>query len=395
MASPAPGTIPVDLRFPQARAADERAFAGAAAREPVPAREDVRLRIEADNAAVGVEDGIIVPAGGRFETVLRFPGCQVHPGLINAHDHLHRNHYGRLGTPPYASARAWREDVEQTSGRWISRRNKVPRRDALLQGAWKNLVAGVTTVVHHDAWESEFDADFPLRVAPVPSIDSLSCESDLAAALAGDGPFAIHLAEGTDAAAADEVRRLDRMGGVSARLLAVHAVGAEDDGVRRLRAAGAAVVWCPSSNLFLFGRTAPAALLASGIDVLLGSESLQSGAGSLLDEVREARALGLLSDERLLDAVGATAARRLGIEAPSLREGARADLAVFRCAPLEARTQDVRLVVAGGVARVADAESGLKLERAGARGVLRRFGRVDRWIDQRSAAPAPRQARSA
>ncbi len=356
----------------------------------------MRLRIEADNAAVGVDEGLIVPAGGRFETILRFPGCEVRPGLINAHDHLHRNHYGRLGTPPYVNAWDWGEDIQETSGRWISRRNKLPRRDALLQGAWKNLVSGVTTVVHHDRWEPDFEADFPLRVVRIPCADSLRRERDLDAALAGDGPFAIHLAEGTDAAAAEEVRKLDHLGYVNERLLAVHVVGADDDGVRRLRDAGAAIVWCPTSNLFLFGRTAPGALLAPGIDVLLGSDSLLSGAGSLLDELRAARALGLVSDERLLDAVGAAAARRLGIAGPSLAEGARADLAVFRCSPLEARTQDVRLVVAGGVPRVADAESGLKLERAGARGVLRRFGRVDRWIDQRSTAPrATRQARSA
>lgn len=356
----------------------------------------MRLRIEADNGAVGIEDGIIVAPGGRGESVLRFPGCRVLPGLINAHDHLHRNHYGRLGTPPYTNAYAWGDDIQSTQGRWIARRQKMPRRQALMHGAWKNLVAGVTTVVHHDRWEADFDADFPLRVAQLPTADSLGREPALEGLAHGDGPYAIHLAEGVDPAAAGEVRELERRGLLTHRLLAVHAVGVDEDGVRRLRAAGAAVVWCPTSNLFLFGRTAPAELLAPGIDVLLGSDSLLSGAGSLLDELREARALGLVGDQRLLDAMGVTAARRLGIEPPSLAEGTTADLAIFRCSPLDARTQDVRLVIAGGVARVADAESGLRLERAGARGVLRRFGRVDRWIDQRTTLPrATRQARSA
>ena len=69
-----------------------------------------------------------------------------------------------------------------------------------------------------------------------------------------EGPFAVHLAEGVDAAAAAEVRELARRGLVG-----------------------------PS-------------LLAPGVDVLLGSDSLLTGAGTLLDELRCARELGALSD---------------------------------------------------------------------------------------------------
>ena len=121
-----------------------------------------------------------------------------------------------------------------------------------------------------------------------------------------------------------------------------------------IRASGAAVIWCPSSNRFLYGATAPRALLAPGTDVLLGTDSLLSGDGTLFDELRCARELGHLSDTRLLDAVGSLAARRLGIDEPSLMEGARADLIVLRRSPFDATADDVALVVAGGVVRVAD-----------------------------------------
>src|SRR5690606_40082575 len=104
----------------------------------------------------------------------------------------------------------------------------------------------------------------------------------------------------------------------------------DDDGVRRLRAAGAAVVWCPTSNAFLYGRTAPPELLAEGVDVLLGSDSLLTGDGTLLDELRAARALGLLDDARLAAAVGETAARRLGLAPPPLAPGPAADLVAPR-----------------------------------------------------------------
>ena len=314
----------------------------------------MRLLVEAANAAVGIEDGHVIDSTGDFDIVLRIPDGEVRAGLINAHDHLHRNHYGRLGDPPYPNAYAWGRDIHVRHAGVIARGRTLPQREALLRGAWKNLFAGVTSVVHHDRWEADFDRTFPLRVIRVRNAHSLGFEPDLAAAREGSGPFAVHLAEGTDAASADEVRELERRGLLDRDLLAVHVVGADADGIARLRSSGAAVVWCPSSNLFLFGRTAPRELLAPGIDVLLGSDSLLTGEGTLVDEIRVARSLGLLSDERLLDAVGATAARRLGLPAPSLAPSARADLAVFRRPVLAATPADVALVMVGGVPRVLD-----------------------------------------
>jgi cytosine/adenosine deaminase-related metal-dependent hydrolase len=319
----------------------------------------VRLLIEAADAALGVVDGVITPPRGRFDVKLRIPDGELRPGLINAHEHLHRNHYGRLGAPPYANAYEWGRDIHARDEARIAAGRALPRREALLRGAWKNLRAGVTTVVHHDRWELDFEEAFPLRVVPLPSAHSIGFEPEMESSLAGQlgwGPFTIHLAEGVDESSAEEVRELDRLGLLLPSLLAVHVVGADDDGVRRLRRAGAAIVWCPTSNEFLFGtgRTAPASLLAEGIDVLVGSDSLLTGAGSLLDDLRRAHEIGAVSASRLERSVGATAARRLGIAMPSLDHGLRADLVVLRRPLLEAGEDDVALVVAKGVLRVLD-----------------------------------------
>jgi hypothetical protein len=313
----------------------------------------MRLLVEAANGVLGISHGRIVPPTGRFDVELRVPDGEIRPGLINAHDHLHRNHYGRLGYPPYVNAYDWGRDIHARDAGVIAVGRSKRRREALLHGAWKNVLAGVTTVVHHDAWEADFDADFPLRVARVRSAHSLGFTPSLART-ARPGPFAIHLAEGVDNEAAEEVRELERRGMLDADLLAVHVVGADDDGIRRLRASGAGIVWCPTSNAFLFGRTVPSALVAPGVDLLLGSDSLLTGAGSLLDELRHARGTGLLSDERLEAAVGAVAARRLGLAPPSLAMGARADLLVLRRRLLEATEADVVVVIAGGALRVLD-----------------------------------------
>jgi cytosine/adenosine deaminase-related metal-dependent hydrolase len=314
----------------------------------------VRLRIEAANTAVEIEHGRIAPLSEQADAVLRIPDGELRPGLINAHEHLHRNHYGRLGTPPYHDAYAWGDDIHAHDAVRIAEGKAWPRQTALLEGAWKNLFSGVTTVVHHDRWEPEFDHGFPIRVARVRSAHSLRFEKDPTSWHPADGPFAVHLAEGTNADAADEVWELAERGLLTRDLLAVHAVGLDADGVARLRAIGAAVVWCPASNLFLFDRTAPVGLLAPGIDVLLGTDSCLTGSLSLLDELRLARGLGLLSDERLLAAVGTVAAARLGLPMPSLEVGAVADLAVFRAPIFEARLPDVALVMVDGALRLLD-----------------------------------------
>jgi cytosine/adenosine deaminase-related metal-dependent hydrolase len=345
----------------------------------------VRLLIRTRDAALGVTAGVIVPPSGEFDVTLDVPDGTLQPGLINAHDHLHRNHFGRLGHPPYTDAYEWGRDIHHRCAETIARGRAVPRREALLRGAWKNLRAGVTTVMHHDAWEIAFEEEFPLRVVRVRSAHSLGFEVELPAAPIEE-PFAIHLAEGVNVAAAEEVRALDARGLLTHDLLAVHAVGVDARGIQRLRHVGAAVVWCPSSNRFLFGRTAPAELLAAGIDVLLGSDSLLTAEGSLLRELHVARRLGLLSHDRLRDAVGATAARRLGVEVPSLDVGARADVVVLRRPLLDATESDVAVVVAGGSLRVVDPALLPALGVYANDGWVETAAGVTRWI---SAQPSP------
>jgi cytosine/adenosine deaminase-related metal-dependent hydrolase len=320
----------------------------------------VRFLLRAEHGgAVAVEGSHFVEPRGPFDAVVDLGPGELRPGLINAHDHLYRNHFPRLGSPPYPNAYAWAADLQARCGDVIAPVSAIPRRDTLLFGALKNLVAGVTTVVHHDRWQPDFCDEFPLRVAHVRVAHSLRLERNLAHPRGGNGapqnaPFCIHLAEGTDAQSAVEIAEADRLGLFEEPLIPVHLVGADEAGIEILQRAGVPFVWCPSSNLFLFGRTAPRELVGSGLPVLLGSDSLLTAAGTLLDELRVARALGYVADGSLEDAVGVTAARSLGLAAPTLDPPGAADL-VFLSRPLfDARACDVALVLVGGVPRFGD-----------------------------------------
>ncbi|HEX4695434.1 amidohydrolase family protein [Sphingomonas sp.] len=336
------------------------------------------MLVNARNRSVAIEGERIVEPVGAFDMVIDCRDADVRPGLINAHEHLHRNHYGRMGGTTYRNASHWAEDIQVRHRHRVADGRRMPRRDALLTGAWKNLFAGVTSVVHHDPWEAEFDRDFPLRVVRVANDDSLGMTPALGR-IAGASPFSLHVAEGLDDASADEVRTLEARGLLTADLIAVHGVGMDADAVSRFRGSGAALVWCPSSNLFLFGRTAPRALLDEGVDVLLGSDSLLTGEGDLLDELRCARAIGGLSDARLDAAVGSIAARRLGLEEPGLDPGARADLILIGRPVIDASANDVRLVIARGVPRLARADIAAQFGPIAERGAQMTIGTVTRW----------------
>ena len=73
----------------------------------------MRLRLVTRAGALEVDGGRITPDGGAPDLTIDLDGATLSPGLVNAHDHLHRNHLPRLGEPPYADATTWGRDLHE------------------------------------------------------------------------------------------------------------------------------------------------------------------------------------------------------------------------------------------------------------------------------------------
>jgi hypothetical protein len=249
---------------------------------------------------------------------LDLSGLEILPGLINAHDHLDFALYPKLGSGPYANATEWAHDIYRPDEDPVRSHLRVPKELRLLWGGVRNLLAGVTTVSHHDPWHPIFDQGFPVRVVQTFGwAHSLEFTADVRAAFDAtppDAPFLIHLGEGTDDSAAHEIFRLKQLGALTDRTVLIHAVGLREDGWKLVREAGASVIWCPRSNFFTLGRTLN--FEALGVPIALGTDSPITACGDLLDELRFVREeLGV--DESCLRAlVGSQAQQVLRLAEP-------------------------------------------------------------------------------
>lgn len=288
------------------------------------------------NVTVARMDGSVLPrqdlvlwhtAAGRRRrrTRVDLAGHVLLPGLINAHDHLHVNAVpGLPEASTFVNSDDWaRAFAPHFTLPAVAAALDVPREVRHWHGGLKNLLSGVTTAMHHDPWYPVLaQADFPVRViARYGWAHSLYGHSGPAVqpschATPQDTGWFIHLAEGIDTLAAQELMRLQQWGCLRPNTVLIHGVGLRDSDIEQIVQKRAALVWCPASNLRILGQTLTPRRLRQLFDagcLTMGTDSRLSGARDLLDELRTARAHSDFTARELLQLVTVHAARVLRV----------------------------------------------------------------------------------
>ncbi|XRD86176.1 amidohydrolase family protein [Dyella acidisoli] len=327
----------------------------------------------------GVSRATVSISAGRIASSVASSAYQVDlrdhlifPGLINAHDHLHVNAVPPLPAhAPFPNSYAWIAAFQaHFATPEVVAALQMPKALRLRHGALKNLLAGITCVAHHDPWHPMLDEDdFPIALLRDygwsyalgwPDYGPPLQESF--AATPPDHPWLIHLAEGTDAVAQAELALLDQFGCLASNSVLIHGVGLSEQDIERVIARGAAVVWCPGSNLALLGRTLDPRRLCAVGRLALGSDSRLSGARDLLQELAGVIDRYELSTMQLLQLVTTQAAQILRMPSRGhLSPGAHADMVIVEDLggdPMHSlvgiERSQIRAVLREGVPRITD-----------------------------------------
>jgi cytosine/adenosine deaminase-related metal-dependent hydrolase/SAM-dependent methyltransferase len=340
-------------------------------------------------------EGRVIHCYNSPESSIDLKGFVVLPGLVNAHDHLEFALFPRLGKGGYKSFVEWVDDIHHPTASPIAEHRRVPREVRLCWGGIRNLLCGVTSVCHHNPFEPEvFTDEFAVRVLrDYGWAHSLPLDPDAALkknATPEGQPFFIHLAEGLDEECSQEIFALHRAGGLDRNTIIIHGLGLGNSGKQLLRSKGAGLIWCPSSNLFLFGKTLPPQEIGELPDVAIGSDSPLTACGDLLDEVRCASQVSQSPANVLYEYATRQPAKLLHLHngEGNLRIGGLADLIAVRDTGLTPAAtllglshRDVELVLLGGRVQLASEEFMRRLPESSRKGLqpLAMEG-ILRWI---------------
>lgn len=208
----------------------------------------------------------------------------------------------------------------------------------------------------HERWQAHPQLGFCLAPHAPYTVSDATFERIRVLAEQLDLPIHLHLHE-TAGEIGDSLRqygqrpleRLEKLGLLSPRLLAVHAVHMNEADIERCAHYNVSIAHCPTSNLKLASGMAPVdRFLAAGLTVGLGTDSAASN--NRLDILQEMRLAALLAKGRSADAtvvpawqalematLNAARALGLGEQLGSLETGKLADLCALRLDASEVR----------------------------------------------------------
>ncbi|WP_345102821.1 hypothetical protein [Mucilaginibacter panaciglaebae] len=250
-----------------------------------------------------LKNGKQLPLGGVAASALQldFGGALAFPGLVNSHDHLDFNLFPQLGDKTYNNYTEWGNYIHTNYKQEIEAVLKVPSALRVSWGIFKNLLCGVTTVVNHG--EHLVVKNAPITIEQGHSIHSLQFEKwwklKLNNPLKRKMPATIHIGEGDDNLANNEIDQLNHWNLLHKKLIGVHGIAMTGEQAKKFEA----LVWCPESNYFLFNKTARIDHLKNHTTILFGTDSTLTGNWNIWDHIRLARKTKMLTDAELYNSM--------------------------------------------------------------------------------------------
>jgi cytosine/adenosine deaminase-related metal-dependent hydrolase len=238
----------------------------------------------------------------RNESQIDFSGAIAFPCLTNSHDHLDFNLFPQTANRIYSNYAEWGRDIHLKNKKSIDVVLRIPEHLRTQWGLYKNLLAGVTTVVNHGKKLSIADEIITV-LQNNRCLHSIEFEKGWKLKLNGvfiqSHPFVIHVGEGTDKSAKKEIDELIKWNLFRRKIVGVHGVAMTE------KQAGAfeALVWCPVSNFFLLDNTAAIDELKAKTTILFGTDSTLTASWNLWEHLRVARDTLLLTDAELFESL--------------------------------------------------------------------------------------------
>ncbi len=331
--------------------------------EPFPAQ------IDSENAVFIKTDGIIFP------------------GLINLHDHPHYNHIPIWDVSGRFTNRYQWQSTDEYRIRVKYLKNIVEQKrywgllaEVMKYAEVKHLVAGETAIQGSPGNSRKYCQILLRNLDTSPNFGFLRMRSyvrnvvkvsreKLARWRADmdegklDALF-LHIAEGTDSVAQREFDFLVENGLARKEVIIIHGVGLSEEQIRFMSYNDMTVVWSPTSNILLYGKTANIPLMVGyGVNLCLGTDWNPTGCKNLLCEMKLAYEYSnfffdsLLGFQDIVEMVTVNAADAVGWGryVGRVLPGFYADLLVITDpggdpfeALVEATEADVELVLVGG-----------------------------------------------
>jgi cytosine/adenosine deaminase-related metal-dependent hydrolase len=260
---------------------------------------------------------------------IHFTSATAFPGLINSHDHLDFNCFSILGQKKYSNYTEWGTHIHKIFKDQIDTVLKIPKNLRTGWGIYKNLLAGVTTVVNHG---SRLKIDDPvITVYQEPqNLHSLKFEKGwqwkLNNPLLKNKDCVIHTGEGSDKQSSIEIDRLLKFNFFRRNLIGVHGVAMNATQAKKFKG----LVWCPESNRVLLNKHARIADLKGHTPLLFGTDSTLTGNWNIWHHLRLARSLHQVNDAELFEMITRSPARLWGLNSGELQSDKDADLVIVK-----------------------------------------------------------------